>query len=233
MTSSPRLLAIDTSTEACSAALLLDGEVTERWQLAPRAHAELILPMVEELLAAAGVSLAGLDAVAFARGPGAFTGLRIATGVVQGLSFAADRPVVAVSTLAALALGAARQHGAQRVLAALDARMNEVYWGAYLAGDDGLVGLQGEERVCRPEEVPVLGEGGWFGAGSGWAAYAEPLAARLSGSVSATDGGLLPRAGDVARLAAHRFTQEGGVPAAEALPIYLRNEVVQAPPIAK
>ena len=122
-----KLLALDTATEACSAAVLADGEVLERYELAPRRHAALILPMIESVLAEAGLEISQLDAIAVGRGPGAFTGVRIAIGIAQGIAFAADLPVALVSTLAALALGTARDTGATRIAAALDARMGEIY----------------------------------------------------------------------------------------------------------
>ncbi len=144
-----KLLALETATEACSAAVWVDGAVLERYEIAPRRHAVLILPMVEAVLAEAGLTMNQLDAIAVGRGPGAFTGVRIAIGIAQGLAFAGDLPVVPVSTLAALALGAAREMGQTRIATALDARMGEIYWGTWAVSDDG-VALLGEERVCAP-----------------------------------------------------------------------------------
>ncbi|MGB5065729.1 MAG: tRNA (adenosine(37)-N6)-threonylcarbamoyltransferase complex dimerization subunit type 1 TsaB, partial [Candidatus Competibacter sp.] len=144
-----KLLALDTATDACSAAVWVDGVVHERYELAPRRHAALILPMIEAVLAEAGLRPAQLDAVAFGRGPGAFTGVRIAVGIAQGIAFAADLPVVPVSTLAALALGVGRETGHARLAVALDARMSEVYWGTYVVTADDAE-LLGEERVCAP-----------------------------------------------------------------------------------
>ena len=132
-----KLLAIDTSTEACSAALGIGGDVRERYEFAPRQHAELILPMVDALLAEGQIKLKDLDGLAFGRGPGAFTGVRIATGVIQGLAFGAGLPVVPVSSLAALAQGAAPGHSS--IMSAFDARMGEVYWGAFAVDKQGLV----------------------------------------------------------------------------------------------
>ena len=134
-----KLLAIDTSEDACSAALCVGDEILERFEIAPRRHTELILPMMDGLLAEAGLSLRGLDALAFARGPGSFTGIRIATSIVQGAALGAGLAVVPVSSLQALAQGARRLHGAGQVLSALDARMREVYWGAYRADDAGIM----------------------------------------------------------------------------------------------
>jgi len=183
-----KLLAIETATEACSAALYLDGEITEQYQYAPRQHAQLLLGMAEALLAEAGLAPAQLDALAFGRGPGAFTGVRIATGVAQGIAYAADLPVVPVSTLATLAQGGFREFGWQQVAAAIDARMNEVYWGAYRVDEKGVMQPVGEERVCAAARVPALEGEGWHGIGSGWAAFAEELKQAAGG----VRGGLSP-----------------------------------------
>ena len=143
-----KILAIDTATDACSVALHLDGDYREIHELAPRRHAEILLPRIRTLLSEAALSLRDLDALAFGRGPGAFTGVRIATGVIQGLAFGADLPVVPISSLHALAQGAWRERGEGNVLAAFDARMGEVYWGAYrldAAGDN-----EGGTLPCLP-----------------------------------------------------------------------------------
>lgn len=144
------LLALDTATEACSVALLHDGKVTSHYEVIPRLHAQKLLPMIKQLLEDAGTTLAAVDAIAFGRGPGAFTGVRITIGVVQGLAFALERPVLPVSNLAVLAQRALREHGASQVAAAIDARMDEVYWGCYreTAGEMRLVGA---EAVLAPK----------------------------------------------------------------------------------
>ncbi|MGD2112274.1 MAG: tRNA (adenosine(37)-N6)-threonylcarbamoyltransferase complex dimerization subunit type 1 TsaB, partial [Gammaproteobacteria bacterium] len=170
-----RVLALETATAACSAALYIAGEVRERHALAPQRHAALILPMIDALLAEAQLPVARLDGIAFGRGPGSFTGVRIATSVVQGVAFAADLPVVAISTLAALAQGAMRETGTDRVLAALDARMSEVYWGVYLQDSNAMARLQGEECACAPDRVPLPDGEAWTGAGSGWMTHADAL----------------------------------------------------------
>ena len=216
-----KLLALDTATEACSAAVWVDGAVLERYEWAPRRHATLILPMIESVLAESGLTVMQLDAIAVGRGPGAFTGVRIAVGIAQGIAFAADLPVAPVSTLAALALGAARVTGQARIAAALDARMGEVYWGVYAVASEDAEPL-GEERVWAPEAVTAP-PGEWFGAGSGWAAHAEALARRLT--VSGWRGDCYPRAGDVARLAAATSRRGEWVAAEQALPVYLRDRV--------
>ena len=175
-----RILAIETATEACSVALLLEDEVQERFEIAPRQHAALLLPFVESLLASAAIGLDRLDAIAFGCGPGSFTGLRIAAGMTQGLAFGANLPVVPVSTLAALAQGTVVQHGVRAVLAALDARMKEVYWGAFRCDDTGLVEPLGGEAVSVPQRVRVPAADHWVGAGSGWDSYADVLATRCA-----------------------------------------------------
>lgn len=219
------LLAIDTSTDACSAALAVGAELRERFEIAPRTHSQLILPMVESLLAKAGLTLGEIDALAFGCGPGSFTGVRIATGVAQGIAFGADLPVLPVSTLAALAQDAHDEYGATHVLAALDARMNEVYWGAYAISEHGLMQLQGEEGVYPPGHVPVPGTGPWQGAGSGWQRYAALLQTRLPGKISAIYADHHPRARAIAQLGVHAFKQGQAVSAELAQPVYLRNEV--------
>jgi tRNA threonylcarbamoyladenosine biosynthesis protein TsaB len=222
-----KLLAIDTSTEACSAALLCDGRVHERYQLAPREHGRLILKMIDEVLADVGLTLKQLDALAFGRGPGAFTGVRIATGVIQGLAFGADLPVVPVSSLAALAQGAARQHGATRVLAALDARMGEIYWGVYQCDAAGLMVEVEVERVCPAQLIEAPASTGWLGVGSGFSAYAAILRERFGAALADCAPDEYPQARDVAVLGAAAFARGEAVSAEHALPVYLRDNVVQ------
>ncbi len=224
-----KLLAIDTSTEACSAALLVGDDVGERYQVAPRAHARLILSMVDELMTEAGLRPQQLDAVAFGRGPGAFTGVRIAAGVVQGIAFGADLPVVPVSSLAALAQEAMDDDGEDQVLAAIEARMGEVYWGAYRRDGEGYARRLGEEEVASAADVVVPDAGDWAGAGSGWGAYGEALTRRLDGRVTRCLPERFPRARAVARLGARGWRCGEGVAPHEALPVYLRNKVVHTP----
>ena len=163
-----KILALDTATENCSVALWVDGQLTVREQLLERGHAEQILPMLDELLAASGVSLGQLAAVAFGRGPGAFTGVRLAASVAQGLAFGAQLPVVPVSDLAALAERVLSENaGTRRVIVCTDARMGEVYWGCFERGDSGLAAAATPERVSRPEAVRL--PEGWNGTGRGLA----------------------------------------------------------------
>lgn len=222
-----KLLALDTSSEGCSAALLVNGKLSERFELAPRGHTRLLMPMVRELLAEAGLVPADLDAVAFACGPGSFTGIRIATGVAQGLAWGLNVPVIPVSSLAAVALGAIEAHGVSEqdaVAVAFDARMGEVYWGCF-ACRNGLPALQGEERVCPPSGVALVGEASrWFGAGPGWA-FREQMPAAVAEQVAMADESLIPRAAWVARLAEVGYRDGQGVAAEQAQPAYIRNEV--------
>ncbi|MEZ5584598.1 MAG: tRNA (adenosine(37)-N6)-threonylcarbamoyltransferase complex dimerization subunit type 1 TsaB [Candidatus Competibacteraceae bacterium] len=218
-----KLLALDTSTEACSAAAMVDDEVIERYELAPRRHAALILPMIEAVLAEAGLTAGQLDAVAFGRGPGAFTGIRIGVGVAQGIAFAADLPVAPISTLAAVAYNAYSERNASHIAVALDARMGEVYWATYSATAEGGVTLLGAEQVCSPIAVPGLNGADWLGAGTGWTVYNEILAQRL-GTLTWW-GDCYPRAGDIALLGAVAGQRGQWVDAEQALPVYLRDEV--------
>ena len=223
------LLAIETSEETCSAALRTGGDCMELFESEPRKHSELILPMIDRLMAEAGLQRGSLDAVAFGRGPGSFTGVRIATAVAQGIGFALDIPVVPVSTLQALAQGAYRQAGARQVLAALDARMQEVYWGAFRCDDNGLVDPLGGEAVCAPQRVRVPTPGHWVGAGSGWASYGEVLVTQCRMESADIYPDQKPHAADVARLAAESFRLGNAVSAEQAVPVYLRDNVAVHP----
>jgi tRNA threonylcarbamoyladenosine biosynthesis protein TsaB len=221
------LLALDSSTEACSVALMAGGELRSRHEIAPRKHAELILPFMDQLLAEAGIGLRQVDALAFGRGPGAFTGIRIATGVVQGIAFAVDLPVVPVSTLATIAQGALREQGARRVIAAIDARMGEVYWCGFEADAEARMRPVAEECVVGPGEAPMVAGDGWHGSGSGWSSYDTVLSERYRGQLASLDGQRLPNAVDVATLAEQMFLAGHGVSAEQALPVYLRDKVAE------
>jgi tRNA threonylcarbamoyladenosine biosynthesis protein TsaB len=220
-----RLLALDTSTEACSVALLLDREVRLRFQLTDRSHAELVLPMVESLLDEAGLSLADLDGLAFGRGPGAFTGLRIASGVVQGLALGAGLPVAPVSSLAAVAEQVSAMDGGL-ILVCNDARMGEVYWGVYRREPDGSMTALGPEAVSVPERVGGGSPGAWHAAGNALARY-PALAERLVTEGLQVHPDVYPRADAVARLGALVLAAGGGVPAEQALPVYVRDDVAR------
>lgn len=223
---STTLLAFETSTEACSVALWRDGEVRERFELAPRRHAELTLPWAEALLAEGGVARAQIDAIAVGRGPGAFTGVRLAIAIAQGIALALDRPIVPVSTLAALALQAGRDAGdGSPLLAAIDARMDEIYAGAFVREGECVRAL-GDEWLGAPAafELPDR-PGRWRGAGTGFAACGGAVRASLAPRFDAIDAQALPHAADIARLAVPAFGRGEAVAPEAAEPAYLRNRV--------
>jgi tRNA threonylcarbamoyladenosine biosynthesis protein TsaB len=215
-----KLLALDTSTEYCSLALWLDGAIASREVLAGQRHSELILPMLQDLLADGGVTLQQLDGIAFGSGPGSFTGLRIGCGIAQGLAFGADLPVAGICTLQALAQGS----GADRVVACLDARMSEVYHAAY-ERREGRWHTANAPGMYAPQQVPILEGHGWIGAGSGFAAYGEALAARFADRIDSIVADAYPHARDMAALAAPVFEHGLGVPAWEAAPLYIRDKI--------
>jgi tRNA threonylcarbamoyladenosine biosynthesis protein TsaB len=219
-----KLLALDSATEACSAALLRDDVISERFEVIGRGHAERLLPMADALLREAGITIGEVDAIAFGRGPGGFTGLRIAAGIAQGLAAGARLPVLPVSNLAAIAAASARISGAKRILACLDARMGEVYWACY-ESRDGMLCRVTDERLSHPEGVAPPAPGPWRGAGPGFGAY-PALALRLGDLLAGVDATLLPHAADIARLGAIDCAAGRTVAATRALPVYLRNDVV-------
>ncbi|MCM2130133.1 tRNA (adenosine(37)-N6)-threonylcarbamoyltransferase complex dimerization subunit type 1 TsaB [Larsenimonas rhizosphaerae] len=222
------LLALDASSSACSVALWLDGQVYSDHVIAPREHTRRLMPMVDALLAEAGITPAHLDALAYGRGPGSFTGIRIAAGTVQGLAFGLDRPVIPVSTLETLAAGAVRIHGATQVIPAFDARMNEIYVAAYRVKQTGLPGLEScaGEQVIAPELLePVAGfSSGWFAAGSGWGLKERMPEGCLVG-LEGMDTTMEPDARDMACLAADAFAAGNMMAPHEAVPVYLRDQV--------
>jgi len=222
-----KLLALDTSTEACSCALYLDGKVSDRFVVAHKQHTALILPMADELLAAAELKPTQLDGLAVGRGPGSFTGLRIGCGVAQGIAFAADIPVAPISSLATLAQAAYIELGHKKVLAAIDARMSEVYWGIYVLDQQQIMRCQGPEIVCAPDKISLPTVAGhWYGVGSGWANYSDQLMAKLGNVVQNVQGDKYPTAGAMIPLALTAVAEGQMVSAEQALPVYLRNKIV-------
>lgn len=226
------LLAFELSTEACSVAVLAGGEVRERHEIAPRKHAEYALPWAEALLAEAGIAKSQLDAVAVGRGPGAFTGVRLGISIAQGIALALDLPAVPVSTLRALALRASPLGAGDgpHVLAAIDARMREVYVARFrLAVDaDGMPDAipDGDEAVMPPDAVPAPdGNGSWYGVGTGFGALEGALRQRFADRLIAVDAEALPHAADVARLAVAALRRGEGVAPERLEPAYLRNDV--------
>jgi tRNA threonylcarbamoyladenosine biosynthesis protein TsaB len=218
-----KLLAIETSTEACSVALNADSGIIERYALMPRGHAEHLLAWVENVLAEGAVGLKDLDAIAFSRGPGSFTSLRIGISVVQGLAWGADLQVVPVSSLAATAQVASEQ-GVKHAVVAMDARMQEVFTARFSLDEHGFMVLQGDERVCPPAAVNWP-QGEWHAIGNGFERYPE-LLGRAVGAVEVR-AGIWPRAAAVLRLAERDLSQRPALPAAEAQPVYLRDNVAK------
>ncbi|HEX8981043.1 MAG TPA: tRNA (adenosine(37)-N6)-threonylcarbamoyltransferase complex dimerization subunit type 1 TsaB [Parasulfuritortus sp.] len=211
-----KILAFDTSTELCSAALCLDGAWLVREEMAGNRHSELLLPMVESLLAEAGIGLRDLDGLAYGKGPGSFTGLRIGCGAAQGLALGADLPVTGVITLEAMAYAA----GADQVLACIDARMHEVYAAAYRRRDDGMIELS-PPAVLKPADLDLPADGDWLGCGTGFAAYPDLLADRLR----AVRPDAFPHAKAVAELALPVFAAGRGAAPDSAEPYYVRDKV--------
>jgi tRNA threonylcarbamoyladenosine biosynthesis protein TsaB len=217
------LLAIETSTEGCSVALLTGTDLIVRSEIAPRRHAELLLPMCEAVLAEAGVPRRALDAIAVGRGPGAFTGVRLAISAAQGIALALDLPVIPVSSLAALALDAPVD--GTPVLAVIDARMSEIYAGTFRRSGDGLVEPIGSESVGPADALIVPPRRIWNVIGTGWDSYREAILARLEQPPHWAEGARFPQAAAIARLAAPLMLSGKGVAPELALPVYLRDKV--------
>jgi tRNA threonylcarbamoyladenosine biosynthesis protein TsaB len=215
-----KLLAFETATEACSVALWIDGDVRERFELAPRRHAELSLPWAQQLLAEAGIAKSQLDAIAVGRGPGAFTGVRLAIALAQGIALALDKPVLPVSTLAALAM----QARGDRIVAAIDARMGEIYLGTFVRKGHEVI-ASASEAVLKPDVAPLPEGDDWHGVGTGFGAADNALQARLRSRLLAIDAEALPHAADVARLAAVAFARGEAIAPDRIEPAYLRDNV--------
>ena len=222
------LLALDTSTEACSVALFHRGEKTHINELAQRTHTKQILPMIDEVLANSGLRLNQVDALAFGRGPGSFTGVRVGAGIAQGLAFGADLPVIPISNLTAMAQAAFELHQAENVVAVIDARMNEVYFSQLVrekVRSDFEEFFQWREiiteQVCSPEQaIKQLRDDNAFRVGTGWTAYSQFTEKNLTSSDIA-----LPNALYMLELARVEYLQKRTISALEIEPIYLRNEV--------
>lgn len=217
-----KILAIDTATEACSVALLNQEHCNEIFEIIPRQHTERVLPMVDEVLKHADLSLSQLDAIAFNSGPGSFTGVRVGTSVAQGLAFSCNKPVIPISSLAALAQLAFRTEQKEKVLSVIDARMNELYWGCYQL-ESGLMQLVSEENVSSISNIRV--QGNWHCLGSGWDTYQDELNQSLLVNIASSKTESFPHAQDVAMLAVELYTQGKVISAEDASPNYIRNEV--------
>jgi tRNA threonylcarbamoyladenosine biosynthesis protein TsaB len=215
-----KILAIETSGEDGSVALQVDGQVLEARLQGHARHSENLLGVVKDLLAQAGLDLAGLDGLAFGAGPGAFTGVRLACGVAQGLALGSGLPLIPVSSLQALAL----QGPAGPVLVAVDARMGEIYTAQF--HNDGLDARESSPaRCCPPEDLALSGGGPWAGVGSGFGAYPQRISAEVSAALASLDAQAVPRAAAIARLAAPRLARGETVSASQATPLYVRDKV--------
>lgn len=228
-----KILAIDTATEACSAALFIDEKITTQYKIAPRQHSRLILKMVDELLNDRNISVSELDAITFCRGPGSFMGVRIAAGVVQGIAFAHDIPVIPISTLKVIAQHAYQETDNTNILVAIDARMGEVYWATYCLADNHWL-LVGEEQVISPDNIAIIeklnqSDTSCVAAGTGWKAYQERLLPAVNCQLQTILDNCLPSAEVLVKLAVNEFTAGNTVTAAEAIPVYLRNNVARKP----
>lgn len=220
------LLALDTSTESCSAAITINGELYQQQHLTQRGHSTLILGMLDQLFKQANATIADIDALAFGRGPGSFTGVRIGIGVAQGIAFARELPVIPVSTLAAVAQAAYDHSGHTNIAVAMDARMNEIYAASFDV-QDGFVRLLGAEQVCSAEQFLPANADSWFGAGNGWEIYAEALEAGFAGQVIGKNTAIYPQADSILKLAEQQFSRGEFTTADKALPVYLRNNVAK------
>ena len=218
------ILAMETATEACSVALWIDGDVRERFEIAPRRHTELVLPWADALLAEAGLTRRDIDVIACGRGPGAFTGVRLAVALVQGMAFALDRSVVPVSTLAALAMQANAPPG-QHVLAAIDARMGEIYFAEYVADAGGVLQPVGDEGLVAPSSMIRASDTPLHGVGTGFAAENGVLVTRLGAPLLHFDATALPHAAAIAHLAAAAAARGDTIAPDLLEPAYLRDKV--------
>lgn len=221
-----KILAVETSTEACSAALYIDGEVQEKFEIAPREHTKLILPMIDLLMADAELKPQQLDALAFSRGPGSFTGVRISTGIIQGIALGADLPVVPVSTLAAIAHHYLKDSAFDCAYTAMDARMGEIFWGVYQKDIQGYAELIGEEAVTLAENV-IFPQKQGVGLGSGWGVYQQQLSNCLDGLLLGIETEHLPRASAIADLGVNGYKKNQAVAVELAMPVYLRDKVAK------
>jgi tRNA threonylcarbamoyladenosine biosynthesis protein TsaB len=223
------ILALDTSTEACSCALSINGLVMEDFIISPRQHAQKILPMIHALMANHDLGFAGLDAIAFGRGPGSFTGLRIAAGVTQGLAFAAELPVIPVSTLAAIAMDVRQTRPSSHILSCLDARIDEIYWGVFGFDEDGTPVLLDEEVLCKPEDMKSAATANLvsISAGGNGLQFRARFPGDIQSKIQDSMPELLPRAGCIAKIAAGLWSKNICISPDEINPVYLRDQVTR------
>ncbi|MFW5427178.1 MAG: tRNA (adenosine(37)-N6)-threonylcarbamoyltransferase complex dimerization subunit type 1 TsaB [Methylophagaceae bacterium] len=220
------ILALDTCTECCSAALLVQGRVFERVEMTQRGHSDLILGMMNDLFKQAEITISEIDAVAFGRGPGSFTGVRVGVGVAQGIAFARGIPVIPISSLMAVAQGAADKLNIDNIAVAMDARMGEVYSASYQR-ENGVVSLVDSEQVCPPEKYMPENEQQWTGIGTGWGVYDEILRQNFADNLAHVSIEHYPLASSVLKLAEIEAKAGRLLPAEQAMPVYLRDNVAK------
>lgn len=221
-----KILALDTCTEMCSVALLNQDQLFEQTLMTQRGHSERVLGMLDDLLQQAEVTLKEVDVLAFGRGPGSFTGVRVGVGVAQGIAFARSLPVIPVSTLAAVAQRAIDESGAKHIAVALDARMGEIY-AAHYREENGLAVLCDDEQVCPPAAFHPLDENQWFAAGTGWQEHGDALRSNYANRLSGESVTLLPTAAAMCQLARKLAENNQTIPAEQAVPVYLRDNVAK------
>lgn len=221
-----KILALDTSSNACSVALQIGDEVKAIHEIVPMQQTQRILPIIDSLLRESFITLNQLDAIAFGCGPGSFTGVRIATSVAQGLGYAMNLPLIPVSSLAALAQSAYADLGWKNLLVGVDARVQEVYWGAYQINDQGLATLIGKELVCPPGEVTLPSENDWYGVGNAWSVYPDLIHYKPI----KIDASQIPLATGILALAQIKYENQQWVNPEDATPTYLRDEVAKKSP---
>lgn len=218
-----KILAIETSSEACSVALLLGRQIQQKFIIAPQQHTQLVLTMVNTLLIDAALTLSHLDGIAFGCGPGSFTGIRIAAGIVQGLAFSCDLPVMPISSLQAMAQGAFRETGAKQTLVCLDARVQQIYWGVYSLDRGQRMVARVSDSLVNPNEAWLPPGNHWTGIGNGWEIYRDALTKHCHNQLHHVESDRYPQAFDVAALAQEDLLQGKAVAAEQALPVYLRG----------
>ena len=216
------VIALETATAACSAAVWLNGDIKWRFEIAPQRHSEIILLFIDELLIEAGIQLKEVDAVAFGCGPGSFMGVRIATSIAQGIAYGVDRPVISVSTLQALAQSAYQKIRSERIIAGLDARMDSIYWGGYQADEQGIMQALIRDRLSKPAAIAFAGDD-WIAAGNAWEAYADFLKVPFK----AAHSDIYPDAASITLIANQKLIRGDIFPPEKAEPIYIREIVAR------
>lgn len=224
------ILSLETATNACSAALQVEGDYFARFDIAPRQHAKLLLPMIQALFNEAGIVPADLDAVAFGCGPGSFMGVRLAVGMAQGLAFGANCPVISISTLQTLAQSTYDQTQASHILSAWDARMGDLYWGEYAVDSKGLMQPQRKDQLSKPSEIDIDRTISYSAAGNAWSVYASQLPDLFSDVVAEQYADLYPDARAMLSLAESKLLAGKVCSPIEAHPHYCRDQVVNTSP---